>query len=522
MVRVADLGLASLHDSFYEFCMQLSMTCKHGPGSRSGGQVSSLSSINETAQMGASSEGLIDRQVAVQVSLNQACERHAKLEARGDLGLRPLHHPLLVGQYSALAPPRTLDWLRPDYDLSNFESPISAPGPWPAPWSRGIARINIEALRQTGIQPIWQIALSRGLDLGLTSLPPSQQHPPENYSSVLGFGSLVEEKLQADIDKGVLEVISAEELADPTAKFWFHPLGAVPKGDIDCRIIVDSKATGLNAVIRDTIMALHSVRTVIGACKLGSYGCSFDKKAGFNQLLLRQGAVNFVCVTTPSGRKCRYRFLCFGLKCAPFLFQGTMMELRRMLVENGIVDCFISVYIDDWTLVDVCRFRLEANRLRFKSQIMEWGFVLHDEKESLPSQVFDCVGYTVDTVGLRLFLSEQKCLKKLGALDSFLRQAEEAGWKVPIYVFESLLGKLSHAASVMYGGRWHLRPMWKVRSRIEAAQAKALAGGKQCSRQCSKLVDLRTPSIRCPRGVGLVEGGLAGRSFRGQATFCEA
>ena len=61
---------------------------------------------------------------------------------------------------------------------------------------------------------------------------------------------------------------------------------------------------------------------------------------------------NFVCITFPSGKKGRYRVLCFGLACAPFLFQGTMMELREVLLSNDILKCPNFVYIDDWTLLD--------------------------------------------------------------------------------------------------------------------------------------------------------------------------
>ena len=389
-----------------------------------------------------------------------------------------IKHPLPSGQFSALAPSCTLDWLRPIYDVAAFESDIVTPGPQPAAWSQGFTHINTEALAESGLDQAWCRALSRGLDLGVTSLPPPQAWPPENYSSLLEFGDLVEAKLQADIDRGVLEVIPEAELAHPDAAFWFHPLGAVPKGTADCRVVVDTAVTGLNAVIRDTIMKLHGVRSVLGACKPCSYGCGFDLMSGFNQEGLRRGHVNLVCIHTPSGRACRYRYLCFGLKCAPFLFQGTMMELRRVLIERGVVDCFIAVYIDDFTMVDVCQVRLEANRARFKAQMTAWGFVLHDEKESPPSQGFDCIGYTIDTVGLRLFLSEARCMKKFTALTDFMERASQADWRVPLYLFESIAGKLSHAASVIYGGRWHLRLLWKVRSRVEAAIAKSKSKGR--------------------------------------------
>lgn len=139
-----------------------------------------------------------------------------------------LSHPLLDGSFSKLAPMRTFNWLRPLYDVTEFETSVIAPGPLPLPWDRGIARLDISALAASGLKPSWCLALSRVLNLGLTTLPPVQAKPPDNYSSIYEFGDLVEMKLQSDIDKGILEIIPDSQLHDPSSRFWFHPIRAVP------------------------------------------------------------------------------------------------------------------------------------------------------------------------------------------------------------------------------------------------------------------------------------------------------
>ena len=50
------------------------------------------------------------------------------------------------------------------------------------------------------------------------------------------------------------------------------------------------------------------------------------------------------------------------------------MELRRVVIERGIVTCFVAVYIDDWTLVDATAEALEPNRQRFKRSMLSWGW----------------------------------------------------------------------------------------------------------------------------------------------------
>lgn len=180
----------------------------------------------------------------------------------------------------------------------------------------------------------------------MSKLPPFQRSLPENYASFAPFGDLVLSKLLKDAERGVIEIF------DPLLEqhYLFHPLGAVPKDEDDCRIVVDTSATGLNVSIFDSEMSLPSLSSILTSLKQGWVASTHDLSSGFYQLPLRQDMPNFVCIRLPNGKCGRFRFICFGLKCAPFLFRGTMMDIRNLLIERGVVNCAILVYIDDFIL----------------------------------------------------------------------------------------------------------------------------------------------------------------------------
>ena len=133
----------------------------------------------------------------------------------------------------------------------------------------------------------------------------------------------------------------------------------------------------------------------------------------------------------------------------------------------------MAVYIDDFTLLDRSLSSLQKSRSVFKAKMAQWGFLLHDAKETLPSQRFACIGYVVDTLKLSLSLAESKGKKKLLKLHRFKATLARSEGRVSFYEFESMAGSLSHAAQVVYGGRWNMRSWWDFRRLCEiAAQAR--------------------------------------------------
>lgn len=394
-----------------------------------------------------------------------------------------LHHQMHAGLVSASLPDSELDWLRPVYDVAGTASKVNPNWGSAGPWPHGI-KLNITALKAAGVAEVWLEKLENGFDLALDAMPVFPV-PPPNYSSLDDYGSLAQAKCDEYLKNGVLEEIPVHELNDPNSRFLFHPMGAVPKGLDDCRLIIDTSITLLNACIRGTIMKLHSYRVVLNACKPGYVIFGFDLTSGFHHLFVAHGMANLLCIITPDGRKCRFRYICFGLKIAPFLFQGFMMELRRVLIEIGVLPCFNSVYIDDWSMVASSVEAAEPIRAAFKGRMRGWNCVLNDEKEQAPSTVGEVTGVTIDTINLRIFICRKKCDKVVLALATFIQESEAveignagrvlkpAGY-ARLHEVDKVVGKLNNMAKVVQGGRLYLSPLWDAKARLDAEMRQSM------------------------------------------------
>ena len=176
--------------------------------------------------------------------------------------------------FSNEAPLSACNWFTTNMSIENFYSRI--PFPIVPVWENGITKINVQALAQLGLNQARCQALHWGFDLGLSTMPIYQSHPPDNYSSLNNFGSLVQEKLSKDAAKGIIEIFTP----DPNESYLFHPLGAVPKGESDCRIVVDTSATGLNDIILDSNMALPSLSSILNSIKKDWVACTYDLTGG--------------------------------------------------------------------------------------------------------------------------------------------------------------------------------------------------------------------------------------------------
>ena len=348
-------------------------------------------------------------------------------------------------------PIKAAKWLTVDMSIDKFNSYI--PFHIAPIWEKGITKINVAELASLGLNEARCRALQWGFDLGLSKLPPYQSVPPENYDSLTPYGDLVLDKLLKDANKGVIELFTPK----PDQAYWFHPLGAVPKGESDCRIVVDTSMTGLNDVIHTTSMSLPSLSSILNSIKKGWFACTYDLTSGFYQLPLRNDMTNFVCIRLPGGKCGRFRFVCFGLKCAPFIFQGTMMDIRNLLIKHGVISCAIVIYIDDFMLAAASKLLLQQNRDSFELFMHKIGLLLNPDKKSDIKQRFIVIGYEIDTIDLWVSIPQDKFLKRKGMLDPLL-QTGACDWGT----FQKIAGKLNHLASVTCGGRHYLHAWWKI------------------------------------------------------------
>jgi len=148
---------------------------------------------------------------------------------------------------------------------------------------------------------------------------PWTQH--ENYDSLdSDFCSLAEaeDRLREHVRDGFAELV-------PQEPSCVHPLGAVrAEGAKKFRLIMDCTASGLNACIRTTAMALPTVRDVMRGSRVGSFAAKYDLKDGFFHVKVAPAFADMLGFRMPlSGEWARYRVIVFGGKSSPFIFCGT-------------------------------------------------------------------------------------------------------------------------------------------------------------------------------------------------------
>ena len=135
--------------------------------------------------------------------------------------------------------------------------------------------INVPLVRALGLNDARCDALESGFDLGFVKAPPSCSATIfeilTNYSSINDFGDIIQKKLMNDVSVGTLEVFKVQDALSCGKQLLFHPLGAFPKGDSDCRIIVDTSATGLSDCLMSPDLAFPSIKSLLNGTRPHGY-----------------------------------------------------------------------------------------------------------------------------------------------------------------------------------------------------------------------------------------------------------
>ena len=207
------------------------------------------------------------------------------------------------------------------------------------PWDKGI-QLNVARMRELGVREDICKGAEEGFDLAV--IRPLQPVEIKNYPMTDDVKAKLEARMQQRVANGSIQILP--EGVTPTL---ISPVFAVPKGSHDIREITDLTASGLNDVCRDEVMGLPSVTDAVQLFEPGSFACKVDMQDGFLHLKVHRKHVMLQGVRFPvSGQVGVHRFLVFGGKRSPFIFQGTGVELRQVLVRRGLTTATV-VYIDD-------------------------------------------------------------------------------------------------------------------------------------------------------------------------------
>jgi hypothetical protein len=287
--------------------------------------------------------------------------------------------------------------------------------------------------------------------------------------------------------------LTMRRFAEPVANrpHTLNPMFAVPKVKedltLDARIVIDCTASKLNDCLPHIPMRLPTPSDVWNA----SYGpetwvIKLDLSDGFYHIPLLKEIADLlgICLLDEGGAEsyARMRVMPMGGKTSPAIFQGLMLELRRMLYSMGF-QCNSLVYIDDWLIVGPSRQAVIEAAEQVKAFFRYLGFQLHPTKETPPSQQVVFTGIYFDFTQGVMTIPDDKRLKTLRSITDILDLAQP-GWncspdpigngildqqlaaepphprKVRLQLLASLAGKLAHIDYIVRGGKEALAALY--------------------------------------------------------------
>ena len=138
--------------------------------------------------------------------------------------------------------------------------------------------------------------------------------------------------------------------------------------------------------------------------------------------------------------------LCFGLKCAPWIFTQVSDFCVKCAKLEGVDRCIN--YLDDFIVIDKDKQSCDLAQLTLHLVLERLGFVIAVKKVVSPSQVTTYLGIIINTVNLTLSIGEDKLSRVIECVTS-LQNKKWCSRKL----LEQTAGLLAHCATVVRGGR---------------------------------------------------------------------
>lgn len=270
-----------------------------------------------------------------------------------------------------------------------------------------------------------------------------------NYSSAL------QGEAYKAIDKLILkEIEEGKYILSETKPHNVHAMGAVPKADLSYRPITDCKRPLFSSVnnYMNTTHQAFSFSTVDDVSDMivpQCYMATVDISSAYRSITInpkdwdRQG---ISWVVNDEKRYYKDTRLCFGAKCAPFIFTQISRFITNCMVRRGFPN--IIGYIDDFWISENSYERCVAAQNSLLGLLGDLGFAASWHKCTSPCQSIRYLGIIFDSINMTMSLPSDKMQKLRSELEFFVKRK-----RATKHQLQRLCGVLSHAAKVVYGGR---------------------------------------------------------------------
>ena len=280
----------------------------------------------------------------------------------------------------------------------------------------------------------------------------------ENYDSIMEDATHAEmcTLLQQEIADGkVVEV--------PDKPLCVHSLGAVRKANGSLRPITDCsrpEGNSINNYMSTTFQTFtyNSVQSAVDILCQDDFMAVVDISSAYRAVNICPDQAKFQGLTWDFGKgSCFLQDfrLCFGLKCAPNIFDSLSRFIVAIANARGAQR--VVNYLDDFLVLgpDVSSC-LQARDI-VTSTIELLGFKVSWKKVTDPSPVTTFLGITIDSLNMELSLPMEKVLKLQDLINTVLERGRTSKKEL-----ECLGGLVSYCSYVVRGGRTFSRRIFDL------------------------------------------------------------
>lgn len=235
------------------------------------------------------------------------------------------------------------------------------------------------------------------------------------------------------------------------------PLGVIPKRDGGVRLIHDCSRpvnASVNSYAGD--MDKQRFQSVDSATKLvtpNAWMAKLDLKSAYRSVSISKHSQKVTGLKwILEGTPCYFidTKLPFGSKLAPNIFHRLTQAVKRIMSRKGFTN--IVVYLDDFFICEPTMSQCAHALAVLVKLIRKLGFLINWNKVVDPTQTLTFLGVEICTKTMEKRLPMEKLLLLRQELANFASRT-----RVSKRQLQSLIGKLSWAAAVVYGGRVFLR-----------------------------------------------------------------
>ena len=316
---------------------------------------------------------------------------------------------------------------------------------------------------------------------------PTQVRVPYPYKLKGEEPEFMDQEVGKLLRKGVIEQV------DPEQGQFVSNVFLRPKQNGDFRMILD--LTELNKCVVYEHFKMTSLQTAVDMLRPGAWMGSVDLKDAYYSVPVcpeQRKLLRFIW------RGSLYQFVGLpnGLACAPRIFTKLLNPIFADLRMKG-VECF--PYIDDSFVIADTQERCKWALRELSLTLDRLGLVVHEDKSVLtPTQVLTFLGFSLDSVNMRVEITPEKVQK-------FTRAGQDLLGKVRPTVREvaGVIGLMTaYSPAVSYGGA-HIKWLEWDKNKALGALAGDFEGTVSLSERAKEDIAWWLQNLTKPRQVRL-------------------